>query len=116
MLDKKVLIVDDDAEFLQLVSLMFRKMGAQTITACDGLEGISKVFTERPDLILLARARTILRRCESGNSRMAGFLHNDGHLDIDVERRYILINNKRVKLTASNFVSWFIWFAMQVRR
>ena len=48
MLDKKVLIVDDDAEFLQLVSLMFRKMGAQTITACDGLEGISKILRSVP--------------------------------------------------------------------
>jgi len=53
MFDWKVLIIDDDAGLLQLVSLIFKKAGAQVITANDGLDGISKFFTHHPDLIIL---------------------------------------------------------------
>jgi two-component system, OmpR family, alkaline phosphatase synthesis response regulator PhoP len=48
-----ILIVDDDADLLQLASLIFKKAGAQVITAHDGLDGISKFFTYHPDLIIL---------------------------------------------------------------
>ncbi len=53
MIDKKVLIIDDDTNLLQLVSLIFKKCGAQVITATDGLDGMSKFFTHHPDLIIL---------------------------------------------------------------
>lgn len=53
MIDKKVLIIDDDADLLQLVSLIFKKTGAQVITAGDALDGISKFFIYHPDLIIL---------------------------------------------------------------
>ena len=52
-MDQTVLIVDDDADLLQLASLLFKKAGAQVITANDGLEGISKFFTYHPDLIVM---------------------------------------------------------------
>jgi DNA-binding response OmpR family regulator len=52
-MDQTVLIVDDDADLLQLASLIFKKAGAQVITANDGLDGISKFFTYHPDLIIL---------------------------------------------------------------
>jgi two-component system alkaline phosphatase synthesis response regulator PhoP len=53
MIDKKVLIIDDDCNLLQLVGLIFKKCGAQVITANDGLDGMSKFFTHHPDLIIL---------------------------------------------------------------
>lgn len=53
MKDKKILIIDDDSGFLYLTSLLFKKAGAHVITARDGLEGISQVFTHRPDLTIL---------------------------------------------------------------
>jgi two-component system, OmpR family, alkaline phosphatase synthesis response regulator PhoP len=52
-MDQTVLIIDDDADLLQLASLLFKKAGAQVITANDGLEGISKFFTYHPDLVVL---------------------------------------------------------------
>lgn len=52
-MDQTVLIIDDDADLLQLASLIFKKAGAQVITAHDGLEGISKFFTHHPDLVVL---------------------------------------------------------------
>jgi two-component system, OmpR family, alkaline phosphatase synthesis response regulator PhoP len=52
-MDQTVLIIDDDADLLQLAGLIFKKAGARVITASDGLEGISKFFTHHPDLIVL---------------------------------------------------------------
>lgn len=51
--EQKILIIDDDADLLQLASLIFKKAGAQVITANDGLDGISKFFTHHPDLVIL---------------------------------------------------------------
>ena len=161
MNDKKVLIIDDDGDLLHLVGLLFKKAGAQIFTARDGLEGISKLFTCDPDLIildvmmpgtngfevcrmlrqvsdvpiimltalnheqemlqgleagaddflskpfnteiLLARAKTVLRRSPKENAQRMNFEFNSGHLSIDLERRYVLIGAKRVKLTPVEF-------------
>jgi len=53
MIGKKVLLIDDDADLLKLASMMFKKAGAETITARDGLEGISQLFLHHPNLIIL---------------------------------------------------------------
>lgn len=53
MSDPIVLVVDDDAELLQIVSLIFKKAGFQVITAHDGLDGLSKYFMSHPNLIVL---------------------------------------------------------------
>lgn len=53
MHDKRVLIIDDDSDFLELAGLLFKNAGAQIFTAADGLEGVSQLFRHRPDLILL---------------------------------------------------------------
>ena len=161
MNDKKVLIIDDDADLLHLTGLLFKKAGAQIFTAHDGLEGISKLFVCNPDLIildvmmpgtngfdvchrirqvsnapiimltalnheqelvrgleagaddflskpfspeiLLARARTILRRSAMGNVQNTNFQFNNGHLSIDIERRDVLVEDQRVKLTPVEF-------------
>jgi two-component system, OmpR family, alkaline phosphatase synthesis response regulator PhoP len=53
MIAPKILIIDDDADLLQLAGLVFKKAGFQVVTANDGLEGISKFFMHHPDLIIL---------------------------------------------------------------
>jgi len=161
MIGKKVLIIDDDSDLLHLVSYIFQKAGAQTIAAHDGLEGISKLFTHHPDLVildvmmpgtngftvcqrirqvsdaplimltalnkeqemlqgleagaddflskpfnpdvLLARARTVLRRSEHPIGETNAFRYNDGYLSIDIENHHVLIKGKRVKLTSLEF-------------
>ena len=161
MIDSKVLLIDDDAELLQLATVIFKKEGAQVITALDGMEGVSKLFTHHPDLIildvmmpgmngfevcerirqvsdtplimltalnheqemlrgleagaddflskpfnahiLLARAKTVLRRNEHLKTPSDQFNYDNGHLSIDVARRDVLINNKRIKLTPVEF-------------
>ena len=161
MIDQKVLLIDDDADLLHLAGLLFKKAGAHIFTARDGLEGISKLFTCNPDLIvldvmmpgtngfevcqrirqvsnapiimltalnheqemlrglesgaddflskpfnadvLLARAKTVLRRSANGNAQNTNFQFNNGHLSIDIERRHVLVEEKRVKLTPIEF-------------
>ncbi len=131
------------------------------MTARDGMEGVSKLFTYHPDLIildvmmpgmngfevcqrirqvsdtplimltalnheqemlrgldagaddflskpfnaevLLARAKTVLRRSENLKSQSDPFNYNNGDLTIDVERRDVLLHGKRIKLTPVEF-------------
>ena len=176
MMDQKVLIIDDDDGLIQLVSMIFKKDGAQVISANDGLDGISKFFTHHPDLvildvmmpgntgfdicqrirqvsdaplimltalnkeqemlqglaagaddflskpfnpeILLARAKTVLRRTQRSNGNnghnghngsngnngsSTSFSYNDGYLSIDIEKHEVLIHGKRIKLTPIEF-------------
>jgi len=53
MARQKVLVVDDDRMTLRLVELGLRRAGYQVITATTGAEGVQKVRTERPDLVLM---------------------------------------------------------------
>jgi CheY-like chemotaxis protein len=50
---KKVLIVDDNAVILKVLSAKLRDSGYQVFTAADGSGAVSTVRRERPDLILL---------------------------------------------------------------
>jgi two-component system alkaline phosphatase synthesis response regulator PhoP len=161
MINQKVLLIDDDTDLLHLAGLLFKKAGAQIFTARDGLEGISKLFTCNPNLIILdvmmpgtngfevcqrirqvsnapiimltalnheqemlrglesgaddflskpfnaevliARAKTVLRRSANGNAQNSNFQFNNGHLSIDIERHHVLVDEKRVKLTPVEF-------------
>jgi len=49
----KILVVDDDPNFLFAVSRMLMKAQFNVITASDGVVGITKAQAERPDLIIL---------------------------------------------------------------
>jgi two-component system, OmpR family, KDP operon response regulator KdpE len=161
MIDTKVLIIDDDADLRQLAGLLFKKAGAQVFAAPDGLEGISKLFTWKPSLIILdvvlpetngfeicrrirqvsdvpiimltslnteqdmlqgldagaddflvkpfsgdvliARARTVLRRSKKGVSQSSNYDFNHGRLSIDLDRRQVLVDDKRMKLSPIEF-------------
>jgi two-component system KDP operon response regulator KdpE len=46
-------VIDDDAETVELVRLVFEREGAVVYSAADGREGISQFGVCRPDLILL---------------------------------------------------------------
>lgn len=158
---KKVLLIDDDIDSLRLNRIVFVKAGAQVITANDGLDGISKLHSHRPDLvildvmmpggsgyevckqirkisnvpvimltalgqeqneldgldagaddylskpyspeILLARARSVIRRSEQNDNHSLSTDYDDGHLKIDFEKHQVLINKKRINLTPTEF-------------
>ena len=50
---KKILIIDDEKDILELLEDLLSLKGYDVITALNGVEGIEKAIRERPDLILL---------------------------------------------------------------
>jgi len=52
-MEQKILIIEDDLFLRQLISKKIGQEGYDVVEAVDGEEGIKKVETENPDLILL---------------------------------------------------------------
>lgn len=50
---KKILVVDDEKDVLDLVKRVLIRGGFEVITASDGKEGLAKVYSEAPDLMIL---------------------------------------------------------------
>jgi two-component system, OmpR family, alkaline phosphatase synthesis response regulator PhoP len=49
----KILIVDDDPDLVEAVTMILRSKRFEVAAAYNGKEGIEKVKTERPDLVVL---------------------------------------------------------------
>ena len=49
----KVLIVDDFADYLEMLKVVIRMKGHQTVEATNGMEAIEVATREQPDLILI---------------------------------------------------------------
>ncbi|MBU0910679.1 MAG: sigma 54-interacting transcriptional regulator [Proteobacteria bacterium] len=49
----KLLCIDDDKNFLSLISMFFQRLGYAVSTALDGREGLALYAEERPDIILV---------------------------------------------------------------
>ncbi len=52
-MSKKILVVDDEPDIVQVVSFRLRNAGYDVVTALSGRKGLDLVESERPDLILL---------------------------------------------------------------
>jgi len=50
---KKILIVEDNSELLELQRLTLKQAGFQTVTASNGVEALKKARAAAPDLVLL---------------------------------------------------------------
>ncbi|MBF0450841.1 MAG: response regulator [Candidatus Magnetomorum sp.] len=50
---KKVLIIDDDPIIIKYLTTLFHDNGYETLVANDGLEGMTVLKSEKPDLITL---------------------------------------------------------------
>ncbi len=50
---KRVLVVDDEPDFVAVVKTYLEKAGFQVDVAYDGVQGLDKVRTQRPDVIVL---------------------------------------------------------------
>lgn len=51
-LNKKIVIVEDDEDFVFILEKKFTKEGFSVITSKDGEEGVTIVEKEKPDLVL----------------------------------------------------------------
>jgi len=52
-MSKKILLIDDDSDFVNANKLLLEKNGFEVVTAFDGEEGLKKAEGENPDLIVL---------------------------------------------------------------
>ena len=50
---RRVVVIDDDPDILNLVSVLLQRVGAQTTTFADGHSAIRYLAQETPDLIVL---------------------------------------------------------------
>lgn len=53
MAGKKVLIVDDEPNIVEMISVRLKALGYETVFACDGEEAIAKVKAQKPDILIL---------------------------------------------------------------
>ena len=50
---RKILVVDDDVEIVEMLSYILKQAGYAIGTACNGIEALKKVRSLSPDLVLL---------------------------------------------------------------
>ncbi|MBU0575323.1 MAG: response regulator [Proteobacteria bacterium] len=50
---KRILIVDDDPDLVEAISMILKSKHYEVIVAYGGVEGLEKTKTEKPDLIVL---------------------------------------------------------------
>ena len=84
---KKILVVDDDENFLRFMSFNLNKSGYEVITASNGVDAFSKAISEQPALIFL----DIMMSLEDGYSALLKLKKSHKTRDIPV-----------VMVTASN--------------
>lgn len=53
MAEKKILLIDDDKEILQVLNVRLKSLGYQVAAASDAIAAISVARREKPDLIVL---------------------------------------------------------------
>jgi DNA-binding response OmpR family regulator len=53
MIDKRILIVEDDTDIQRIIEKTFLDIGAVVNIASNGAEGLRKFFQEKPDLVIL---------------------------------------------------------------
>lgn len=53
IMNKRILIIDDDPDILEAVSMILESQGFEIIKATNGLEGLQKIKSYKPDLIIL---------------------------------------------------------------
>ena len=52
-MNEKILLVDDDPDILDAVSIILEAQGYQVSTAHDGIEGLATIKAEQPALLIL---------------------------------------------------------------
>jgi two-component system alkaline phosphatase synthesis response regulator PhoP len=73
---KKVLMIDDDPEFVEAISNLLDARGYEVDTASNGKEGVEKARARNPDIILL----DVMMTTKSEGFNVARELHDDATL------------------------------------
>ncbi|MGD0336033.1 MAG: response regulator [Candidatus Omnitrophota bacterium] len=99
---KKILVIDDEAGFLEMIKIRLEANNYEVITALNGKEGLEKVKQEKPDVVLLdilmpeLDGLRVLRRIRRDNKNLPVFIITA----FSNEERFKVAN----KLQASGFI------------
>jgi two-component system alkaline phosphatase synthesis response regulator PhoP len=75
-MSKKVLMIDDDPEFVDAISNLLDAKGYEVHTASNGKDGVAKAKAENPDIILL----DVMMTTKNEGFNVARELHDDKKL------------------------------------
>ena len=92
---KKVLLVDDDPDFVEAVKVIVQSGGYDVKIACDGKEGLEAVAAERPDIIIL----DVMMPVMDGHAACAALKGNTETADIPI----ILLTAVADRVTTSTY-------------
>jgi len=92
---KKVLLVDDDPDFVEAVKIIVQSGGYDVRVACDGKEGLEAVAAERPDIIIL----DVMMPVMDGHKTCAALKGNKETADIPI----ILLTAVADRVTTSTY-------------
>jgi len=92
---KKVLLVDDDPDFVEAVKVIVQSGGYDVRIACDGKEGLEAVAAERPDIIIL----DVMMPVMDGHKTCAALKGNKETADIPI----ILLTAVADRVTTSTY-------------
>jgi len=73
---KRVLMIDDDQEFVEAITNILDAKGYDVVSANDGKEGVAKAKKEKPDIILL----DVMMTTKSEGFDVAREMHKDANL------------------------------------
>jgi CheY-like chemotaxis protein len=73
---KKILMIDDDPEFVEATSNLLDAKGYNVVTASNGKDGVEKAKAENPDLILL----DVMMTTKSEGFDVAREMHGDDNI------------------------------------
>jgi len=102
MAKKKILVVDDEIDFLEMVRMRLQANDYEVVTAMNGKEALEKVKDEKPDAVLLdilmpgADGIDTLKKIRSSDQKLPIFLITA----FSNEERFKLAN----KFNASGFI------------
>jgi two-component system, OmpR family, alkaline phosphatase synthesis response regulator PhoP len=92
---KKVLLVDDDPDFVEAVKVIVQSGGYDVKVACDGKEGLESVAADRPDIIIL----DVMMPVMDGHAACAALKGNKETADIPI----ILLTAVADRVTTSTY-------------
>ncbi len=53
MTEKKILVIDDEPDIIAMIETVFKTKNYKVVSANNGAEGLEKVYSEKPDLVIL---------------------------------------------------------------
>ena len=81
MAGKKVILVDDEKEFVEVTKVLLESNGFEVVTAYDGASGREQAAAEKPDLVVL----DVMMETKTAGFDVARWLRtNDGTKEIPI--------------------------------